>query len=876
MRWWRKEERERDLERELRASLELEAQEQMENGLSPEEARHAARRAFGNATLIQEETREMWGFMWFDRLANDLRYGCRALKNNPGFAAVAILTAALGIGANTSIFSVVHAVLLHPLPYRDAERLVSPINVSKDTLLGMGVDDFQYAAWRDQARVFDGIAAYFPRRFTITGNGEPEQLKVQAVTPGFLRVLGVAPMIGRDFTGADAAVRGGQVALVGYGFWTRRFGRDPSILAKSITLDGKPYSIAGVLPRDFEFPENSDVSLLIAMPEPAADPNGAIYFYSTIARLKRGIAPQRAELDLTVINRRLQSAYAPKFILPRLAAQTRVVGLHDRLVGNVRPALLVLSGAVALVLLIVCVNISNLLLARALARQKEIAVRIALGASRGRVFRQLLTEGMLLASVGGLAGLAMAFGGVKLLRAIAPAGVPHIDQAHIGGAVLAFNLAIAVVCGILFGLAPLRGASAIDPEAALKQTARLSTGTRRHRRLENLLVVSETAFALILLAGAGLLIRTFAGLTAIAPGFHPDRVVAASVSLPYWKYRTPERQQAFIAALLEKARSGPGVDAAGAVACLPYGGFVMLTGRLEIEGKPAPDPHGGGDAESVAVNYAAGDYFKTMGIPILQGRALDSSDAAGRPAVAVVNQVFAHRFFPDGRAVGSRIRAGGVTEWMQIAGVSGNVKQGGLASETRAEMFVAAAQSESGGSAQTFAVRSTADPRVLAPWLRAQIAALDKDLPPPEIETMRTKMAALAASQEFVMRLLALFAAIAITLAGIGIYSVMVYSVERRAHEIGIRLALGAKRAQIIGMVLGRGLRLAAIGAAVGVAGGLGLTRYLKSLLYGVTPHDPVTLAVGCALVIVAALIASYSPARRAVNRDPIATLREE
>jgi putative ABC transport system permease protein len=468
--------------------------------------------------------------------------------------------------------------------------LVVPTNVSTDTFFGWGVGDFQYAAWRDQARIFDGIAAHTGRRFTITGNGEPEELKVQAVTPGFLRMLKVAPPIGRDFTDADAAVRGGQVALVSYSFWMRRFSGDPSILAKSMTLDGKPYSIAGVLPREFEFPGNSDVSLLVAMTEPAAQPGNGTYFYNVIARLKRGIATDRAERDLTIVSQRLQSAYPQKFGR-RVTAQARIAGLHDRLVGNVRPALLVLSGAVALVLLIVCVNISNLLLARAMARQKEIAVRIALGAGRGRVFGQLLTEGMLLASLGGLAGLAIAFGGVRLLRLIAPAGVPHIEAAHIGGTVLAFNLAIAVLCGILFGLAPLRSASAINPEAALKQTARFATGTRRHRRLENLLIVSETAFALILLAGAGLLIRTFAGLTAIAPGFHPDRVVTAHLSLPYWKYRTAERQRAFLDALLEKARSAPGVDAVGAVACLPYGGFLM-TGALQIESKPAPGPEG--------------------------------------------------------------------------------------------------------------------------------------------------------------------------------------------------------------------------------------------------------------------------------------------
>jgi putative ABC transport system permease protein len=866
------------LERELQSHLELEAQEQRENRLTPDEARYAAQRALGNTTLIKEATREAWGFSWLDRLSQDLRYGCRAWKNNPGFAALAILTTALGIGANTSIFSVVDAALLQPLPYPNAGRLVSPVNVGNDNLIGLGVADFQYASWRAEAKIFDGIAAYTIRPFTITGNGDPAQLWAGVVTPGFLHTMGMTPFLGRDLSADDASPRGGQVALVSFALWSKRFGGDPSILSKGMTLDGKPYRIAGVLPRDFEFPANSDVSVLVALREPASpQPNGATYFYSVIARMKPGVTAERAQADLALINQRLEVAYPKKFGGSRAGTQTQVTRLHDKLVGNVRPALLVLAGAVALVLLIVCVNISSLLLARAIARQKEIAVRIALGAGRGRVLRQLLTEGMLLAAAGGAAGLALAFGGVKLLRAIAPVGVPHVDDAHIGGAVLGFNIAIAALSGILFGLAPLRGASSIDPEAALKQSARTASGGRGHRRLENLLIVAETAFALILLAGAGLLMRTFAGLTSISPGFHPDHVLTARVSLPYWKYRTAERQRAFRDALLEKARSGPGVEAAGAVACLPYGGFVMA-GTVQIEGKPAPDPRAGGgtDADNTAVNFAAGDYFRAMGIPILEGRAIDSGDQTGRPAVAVVNQALARRFFPGGAPLGARIRIGGVTGWLEIVGVVGNVKQGGLVSEPRAEIFQSAAQAESGGSAQTLALRSTADARVLMPWLHAQIAELDKDLPPAEIETMGARMASLVASQLFVMRLLALFAGIAIMLAAIGIYSALVYSVERRTHEIGIRLALGAKRRQIMGPILARGLRLAIAGAAIGTGGALVLTRYLKSLLYGVTPHDPITLTTGCALVIVVALGAAYFPARRAIKQDPIATLRTE
>jgi putative ABC transport system permease protein len=864
---------ERDLDEEMRLHKELRQQEYRKAGIDPESARYQAQRQFGNDTLLKEVSREMWEWHSVEILLQDLRYGLRMLAKSPGFIAVAVLTLAIGIGANTSIFSVVHAVLLRPLPYKHAERLVSPVNVAKDNFMGLGVADFQYATWRDQTGIFDGIAAYAGRDFTITGSGEPEQLKAQAVTPGFLRVMGIAPMVGRDFIPRDAAPRGGQVALLSYPLWIRRFGGDSSILSRQLTLDGKPYSVAGVLPRDFAFPENTNVTLLVALSEPAEQPSGAIYFYSVIARMRQGVTAEHAEADLALINKRLEPAYSQRLGRTEAGAQTRLIGLHDRLVGNVRPALLVLAGAVGLVLLIVCVNVCNLLLARAIARQKEIAVRIALGAGRARVLRQLLTEGMLLAAGGGLAGLAFAFGGVKLLLAIAPAGVPHIDEAQISAAVLGFNLSIATCAGLVFGLAPARAASGIDPETALKQTVRSASSSRRQRRLENLLIVSETAFALVLLAGAGLLMRTFAGLTAIAPGFHPENVLTVRLSLPYWKYRTAERQRAFLDALMQRVRSGPGVDAVSAVACLPYGGFV-LTGALEIEGRstPGPDPH----ANNVAVNYAVGDYFRSMGIPIKEGRPINSFDQPGRPSVAVVNDALIHRFFPDGHALGSHIRIEGVTDWLQIVGVAGNVKQSGLASEPRAEIFQSAAQAESGSSAQTMAIRSTADLRILIPWLRSQIAELDKDLAPPEIETMRAKMASLMASQVFVMRLLALFAGIAITLAASGIYSVLVYSVERRSLEIGIRLALGAKRADIMGLILGRGLRLSLAGAAAGTIGALGLTRFLKTLLYGVTPHDPVTLAAGCILVVLVALSAAYVPARRAMKQEVIATLRAE
>ena len=871
---WSRKKREDDLERELRSHLELEALEQGDAHASPEEARNAARRALGNTTLIRESTREAWGFTWLNEFTQDLRYGCRTLNHSRGFAAVAILTAALGIGANTSIFSVVNAVLMHPLPYPDAARLYTPVNVSNENFMGLGLLDFQYAAWRDQAGVWDGIAAFTGRQFTITGDGDPEKLHADAVTPGFLRTLKIVPSIGRDFSAADAEPRGGHVAIISYSLWKSRFAGDPAILSRTMTLDGKLYTIAGVLPREFEFPSNSDIAVLVAMSEPGAPtPNGPIFFYNAIARLKPNVSLNQAQAALAVIDQRLQPAIPAHLRALRLGEHMRLVDLHYRLVGEVRPALLVLSGAVALVMLIVCVNISNLLLARAISRQKEMAVRIALGAGRGRVVRQLLAEGTLLATSGGLAGLALAFGGVALLRAIVPPDVPHIASAGISGAVLAFNLAVAVLSGLLFGLAPVRGLSGVDPETALKQTARSTTGGRRHRRLENLLIVSETAFALILLAGAGLLMRTFSGLTAISPGFQPDNVLTAQLSLPFWKYPTVERQRAFQETLVEKMRTRPGVTAAGAVACLPYDG-PMMTSNLEVEGRRPPRDDG--SAEQVAMNFTSGDYFRALRIPVLEGRALDPGDVAGRQNVVVVNRTLATHFFPGVSAIGARIRLSQAKDWLEIVGVIGDLKQHGLAGEVRPEMFQPAAQSQDGGSTSMLTLRSSVDPKALIPWLRALILEADKDLAPPEIEPMRTRMASLVATQLFVMRLLGLFAGIAIALAAVGIYGVLVYSVERRTHEIGIRMALGARRSQIMGLVMSRGLRLAIVGSLIGTAGGLILTRYLKSLLYGVTPHDPLTLSAGCAVVIVVALVAAWFPARLAVRQDPISTLRSD
>ena len=862
-----------DFRCEIEAHVAIETDRLIADGMSPQEARAAAIRRFGNVTAARERFYQSRRIMCLDQLRHDLRDALRAFRRSPGFTAVVVLTLAIGIGANTAIFSAVYAVLLRPLPYPHAEQLVRLADICDIAgVSGDSLPDFQYAAWRGQARIFAGMAAYAIRHPTITGAGDAEELRAAQVTPGFLRTLGTTPFIGRDFAAGRGSDAGGGVVLLTYGFWRTRFGGDRAILSKRLTLDGKPYSIAGILPPDFEFPGAVNVRLLIAMPEPAPQPNGARYFYSVIARLKPGIAVQRARADLRLINRRLGPSELRMLGHFKLS-DTLVTGLHDQIVGDVRPALLALAGAVAMVLLIACVNVSNLQLARAITRQREMALRIALGAGRGRILRQLLTEGILLALAGGAAGLALAFGGVRLLAAIAPAGVPHLQDAGIGAIVFAFNSGIALGAGILFGLAPFRFASATDPDIALREAGRTASGSRTHRRLENLLVVSETALALILLSGAGLLLRTFAAYNAIEPGFRPDDVYVARLVLRSWQF-PGERQHAVLEALLQGVRSGPTVEGASLVGSEPYGGLSM-TAPLEIEGRPRRD-RTDLDADSVVVNSAAGDYFRVMGIPVLQGRAIDEADRAGRTAVAVINEKLARQFFPDGHPVGSRVRLGAETRWREIVGVARDMRQGGLASKPRAEIWLAAAQDEDGYGAQTLVVRSPSDPNRLVPWLRSRIAVVDRDLPQPEIRSMRSQMAATIESQVFVLRLLATFAAIACALAAVGIYSVLAYSVERRHHEIGIRVALGANPSRVAGLVVGRGLRLAIAGATLGFAGAIGLTRYLNSLLYGVTPHDPVTLAVACALLVCIALGAAWLPARRAMNQDAAAVLRAE
>jgi len=861
---------ENDLDEELRFHVEMRARDNAVSGMSLDDARSAARRSFGNLTLVREETREMWGLTWLERVGQDVRYGWRVLAKNRGFTAVAVVALALGIGANTAIFSVVNTVLLRRLPYRDPDRLVwitQFIPAQGNTL----VFDSDYFAWLRQNQMFDGMAAYRSPDFTLTGAGDPERLEAASVTASLFHVLGVDPMLGRGFLPEEDRPGGPQVCVLSHELWQRRFGTDPSIVGKSITLDGKPYAVLGVMPARFEFVGNFKPALYVPMDlrETAGVAPGELHMFPwVIARLKPGITIERAQSDLAVIGRGLQIGYKGGYAKMMAGARPQVMSLHDRKVGNVRPALLILLGAVGFVLLIVCANVANLQLARSLTRQREMAIRTALGAGRWRLARQLFTECLLLAVFGGGTGVALAAWSLSALRTLGPADIPHLADVRLDYHVLLFTLLVSVATGIIFGLVPVFTAAKADPNESLKEGgSRL--GSNRGQLLRGGLTIAELALALVLLTGSGLLTRSFVRLTTIDPGFDGHHVLTARIGLPENQYSKPEQQRAFFQNLVEQLRALPGVSSADAVVAPPLMGYMMAAG-FDIEGRP-PRP----EVNTVAqINIAGPAYFRTMSIPLISGRFFTDQDGAEAPKVVILNQACARRFFPGASAVGKRIRIAGDEQWAIIVGVIGDVRQTGLASLPDPEIIESYLQVPYGNMAVV--IRTAADPLSLVPALRSQVQSLDKNLPVFEVSTMDQYLAEQVATRRFNMLLLGLFAGLALVLAVVGIYGVTAYSVAQRTHEVGIRVALGATGRDVLRLALRRSLLLTLVGLAIGLAGALALTRFLSSLLYGVRPTDFLTFMAVSIVLAVAAFAASYIPARRASEVDPIEALRYE
>ncbi len=859
-----------DLEEEIRTHLEMEEQENRERGMTPEEARYAALRKFGNVTRVKEETREMWCFVWLETLLQDLRYGLRQLRRNPGVTFVAVLTLALGIGANTAIFSVVNAVLLRPLPYPDSDRLVSVMEAGPGT--GHPVSYPNFFDWQAENHVFSGMASYNYAQFILSGAGQAVHVQALTVSSGLFRVLKVKPLLGRGFEPRDDE-RGGNVVVLSHILWRQRFNSDPSIVGQNITLSGRTFTVIGVMPMGFQFPPDGHEALWtsVAVDREAGSNimTGRDYCtLSVIARLKPGVGLAKAQTDMDLIARRLAQQYPETN-----ARQTtvRIVPEIDRVVGSVRLPLLLILGVVAGVLLIACANVANLSLARNLARQKEIAVRAALGAHRARVCRQLLTESLLLSLLGGVAGIAIAAWGTQTLVRLAPEDLPRIAEVGLDLRVLSFAMVLSFVTAVIFGVVPAVQASKINLVDSLKEAGLAGSQAVPQRRLRSALVVAETALTLVLLAGAGLLISSYVRLVHANPGFDPDNLLTFSVDLPSPPY-TSAGVFAFTTQMLSRLSALPRVHAAAADWALPFSGDNPAAGVL-FEGRTLTPGH----IPVARVDTVTPDYFRTMGIPLLLGRFFTDADTAKSLPVAIVNDAFARKYFPNETAVGKRIMAGisatSATPWREIVGVVGNVKLDGLAGNFQPEYYLPFAQFP---GFNAFVLRVHGNPANMAPAVRTVVASMDRNVPVYHVETMNDYLSASVARNRFSTLLLGLFGALALALAAVGIYGVISYSVSQTTHEIGIRVALGAEKNDVLKMVVGQGLKLALIGVAIGVAGALALTRFLASLLYGVKPTDPLTFLAVSLILIAVALAACYFPARRAAKVDPMVALHYE
>ena len=804
-------------------------------------------------------------------LWQDIRYALRMLVKNPGFTTVAVIALALGIGANSAIFSVVNTVLLRPLPYKDAERLVmvweeaSKHGYPQDTPAVAN-----YIDWRDQNQVFEGMAAIADQSFNLTGAGDPERIEGRRVSANLFSLLGAEPQLGRAFTPEEDQPGANRVVILSHPLWQRRFASDANVVGKTLNLNGETFTVTGVMPSQFQFPTRDDelwVPIAFTQAEAARRQS---HYLQVVARLKPDVTLERAQSEMTTIAARLQQQY-PEANTDLGAV---VVPLHEQLVGDIKPALLVLLGAVGLVLLIACANVANLLLARAAVRQKEIALRVALGASRFRLIRQFLTESILLGVIGGVLGLLLAIVGIKLLTAFIPPNIPQIKAITIDARVLGFTLLVSLVTGLIFGLVPAIQSSILNPIETLKEGGRDSTSGSGGNRIRGFLIVAEVAVSLILLIGAGLLINSFLRLRNVDPGFRADKLLTMKIVLPELKYREPAQRSAFYSELTRRLESVPGVKSAAVTTNLPLYKQGNSIG-IVIEGRPAPPP---GQELIVTTRIISPRYFETMSIPLLRGRQLSDQDTATSPNVAVISDTMARRYWPGEEPIGKRISPGrpeSPNDWVSIVGVVQDVRQFDLIAEPKPQMYFT--HQQAGFFApRDLVVKTDVEPLSLAATVRKTVWEIDKDQPVSNINTMDEIAAESVARQRFSMLLLAIFAGVALLLAAVGIYGVMSYSVAQRRGEIGIRMALGAQKRDVLKLTVGRSLKLVLIGVAVGLVGAFMLTRLMSSLLFGIRATDPTTFAAISLLFIGVALIASYLPARRATRVDPLVALRYE
>lgn len=863
-----------DLDDELRDHIDRKTEDFVASGFEREEARRQALLELGGVERRKEECRDTRRVTWLQDLEQDLRYGLRMLRKSPGFTAVAVLTLALGIGANSVIFSVVNAVLLRPLAFRDSGRLCLVME-SLPSFPELGPSYENYQDFRDQSKSFEGVAAEHPQSVTMTGQGDPERLLGQFVSASLFPLLGVDTIEGHTFTRDEDRFGGPAVVLLSYGFWQRNFGGERSIVGKNVTIDDRSYTVTGVLPRGFEVVSPADVYLPFA-PWAHALPDDRNWHpgINAIGRLRDGVTIEQARAEMSTIAERLDKQY-PIYDTGMGAV---VVGLQDRLVQNVRPALLVLLVAVALVLLIACGNIANLLLARAASRTREIAVRVALGAGRWRMVRQLLTESVLLAFAGAVFGLLLARLALTPLLDLAGQTIPPVGGGiGLDGKVLGFTLVVALLVGILFGLAPALQMAKVDIRPALSDASRGTTGGAHRHRLRNILVVTEVALAIVLLIGAGLLMRSFSRLQDVQPGFQPSNLLVVDLPLSPKVYAQPAQRMGFFDQLLERARNLPGVTSAGGALILPVTGSGSAI-HFNIQGRPPKTPH---DYILVGYRPVTPGYLRTLRVPLLEGRLFNDSDTERSAYVAVVNEAMAKQYFPRESALGKHVQLGALPDnqipWMEIVGIVGDMKQS-LASEAPSEMYVPYRQADSLIPIFTMSLvmRTAKDPHQEVSALRSAVRSLSSNQPLVKVRTMEENIATSVSDSHFRTLLLGIFAASALLLALIGLYGLIAYSVAQRSAEIGVRMALGAQPSDILKMVVGQGLKLVLIGVAAGLAGAFVLSRLLTQFLYGVAPSDPATFAGVALILTVVAGVACWIPARRATRVDPIIALRYE
>ncbi|MFI5312122.1 MAG: ADOP family duplicated permease [Gemmatimonadales bacterium] len=867
-----------DLEEEFAFHLEMKAGELIARGWAPDAARAEARRLFGDLDDARtfcrraderREKRTMRAEL-LTELRQDLGYALRMLRRAPAFTIVAALTLALGIGANTAIFSVVRGILLRPLPFHDPGSLVT-VAASYN-----GGPPVAYASpanlydWRDQNHSFTSLSVIGGHQAVLTGLGDAERLGGADVSADFFGILGVAPLRGRiTFTPEEAAWKGPKTVLLSESVWRTRFGADTAVVGSMLTLDNERYRVAGIVPAASAWPADAVLWFPFSFdPEQLAGSRGAVYL-GAVARLKPGATLESATTDMSAIAKRLEQLYPIN-----KAVGTAVVPLQEWVTGSLRRPLLILLGGVAFVLLIACANVANLLLVRGVAREGELAVRTALGAGRGRLVRQLVTESLVLALTGGAAGFALAIAGTKLLVRAAPPGLPRLDAIHVDGMVLAFTIGVAVITGVVFGLLPARQVVRADLAGVLREGGRGGTGHAGRERTRRALIVAEVALSVMLLAASGLLIRSFERLTSVAPGFRTDHTISFGLSLPDAKYGSDEQKAVFVSSLMERMRALPGVQSAGAALGLPLTRF-RFGFSFAIAGMAPADPQ---DQPSAEVRVVTPGYFTALAIPVVKGRAFTDADRAGGARVLLVTEAAAKQFFGGQGPIGRHVTFGwgrGADQLQgDVVGVVGDVKQTSLATATLPQFYAPFDQKPV--SSFSVVLHTSRDPQAVAADARSAIREIDRDLAVTQVRTLDEVLAASVAQPRFYMVLLSVFAFVALALSAIGIYGVIAYLVGQRSREIGIRIALGASAGRVVGMILREGAAMAGLGLGVGLVGALALTRLMGTLLFGVTATDPLTYVSVAAILAAVAVVASCVPAVRAARVDPALTMRTE